>query len=149
MLKGLILGLLISVSALAQTGINKSLVFTAGDSISAAVCLTPGSYPVGMWADSLTTGSITVKFKVAFSRDDQTSPVASKFYDLAISTDTTSYTTNLKIGKYFPFPEAVMLPLKYASDISNKTEAKYVWLKAVLPVKQTIVSKSINIRLGK
>lgn len=149
MLKGLTLALLISLASFAQTGINKSLVFTAGDSISAAVCLTPGTYPIGMWSDSLTSGSITIKFKVAFSTSGTTSPAAAAFYDLALSTDTTTYTTNFKSGKYFPLPEAVMLPLKYASDISNRTEAKFVWLKAVLPVKQATVSKSVNIRLGK
>lgn len=148
MLKGLLLSLVLSIGLFAQTGINKSLVFTAGDSISAAVCLTPGSYPVGMWSDSLTSGSTTVHFKVATSTSWYIVPDAAAFNDLTVLTDTTSYIRNIKVGKFMTFPVGQMSPLQYPYGLGDKTEARYVWLKAVLPVKQTVVSKSINIRLG-
>lgn len=147
MLKGLLLSLVLSIGLFAQTGINKSLVFTAGDSISAAVCLTPGSFPVAMYSDSLTSGTITCYFKIATSTSWTTSPAAADFKDLTVLTDTTSYIRNIKIGKWMTFPVGQMESLKYPYGLGDKTEPRFVWIKAVAPVKQTI-SKSIILRLG-
>jgi hypothetical protein len=139
--------LLLTSLAFAQTGVNKTLTFTAGDSVSAAVCLTPGSYPVGMWTDSLTATSVSIYFKIAFSTSWFTAPASGSFRTVSISTDTTTYSINISKYKYTPLPEAIMRSFIYSYPLGDKDEARYVWIKGVLPVKQTIVSKSVNLRL--